>query len=110
MPMNPQTIELCVKRAIGQTTEVIEDLMEDTLRNFERSKSDKFKLVLTIAGSRKSGDSFTIKTTGKSSVGLKQDAETDADFIDFGGPNLFQVAEQHGAKVSIEVKDAPAGK
>ena len=54
--------------------------------------------------------SFTIKTTGKSSVGLKQDAETDADFIDFGGPNLFQVAEQHGAKVSIEVKDAPAGK
>ena len=109
MSMNPDIVELCTQRAVCQAKDVIQELMAETLQNFEHARSDKFKLAITIAGTRKGRTFFTLKTSGKSSVGLKTEAETDPDNIDFGGPDLFQIAEKHGAKVSVEVKDAPAG-
>ncbi len=107
MSVDSTTVEFFIDGAIRQASSVIKELMEPTLNDFEQAESDKFTVTIKITGMRKSQPgNYALVTTGKSSVGLKKDASAEPENLDFNGPNLFQIAEKHGATVSIEVKDA----
>lgn len=103
--LTQQAIEDAVSTAKNQSWILIERMFRKTIKEWDKSNSENFKLSLTIEGERKrGGGTFTLQTKGQSAVELKEKDQTEAQIIDYG-PTLLDPPEGGWGKSDIG-KDA----